>query len=145
MSGVIASGRADSGENRVNQLLHPFHAMAQQQMILPGALLHANQQFVVFAHERVHQRAIIGWQQREQNSEAGGFRQFQSAREAALVLFALLARGSNDAALRVDAVEVVRQTGDLPAQDQLLLLVEQRQHFAVLLELLAERFNKIGQ
>ena len=55
-----------------------------------------------------------------------------------------LSRGGDDPGLRIDAVHVFRQLGHLPLHDELLLLFQQRQHFAVLLQLLAERFDEIG-
>ena len=87
----------------------------KQQMILPRALLDANEQLVVFVDERVHQRAVIGRQQRNQQLEARSFRQRQQPREMTLALLAFLARDGDDAGLRVDAVDVFRQIGDLAA------------------------------
>ena len=62
----------------------------------------------------------------------------------ALALFAFLAGSGNDTGLRIDAIDVIRQFGHLPLHDELLLLVEQRQHFAILFQFLAECFNEIG-
>lgn len=44
--------------------------MAQQQVILPGALLNADEQFIVFVDQRIHERLVIGWQQRDQKGES---------------------------------------------------------------------------
>ncbi len=74
--------------------------MAQQQMILPRALLDADEQFVVFVDQRIHERLVIGWQQRDQKGESGMLRQLQRARDLALALFAFLPRGRDDARLR---------------------------------------------
>jgi len=143
--GTVVRGGTHAGDNGVDELLHQLHAMAQQQVVLPGALLHAHQQLVVFSDKRLHQRPVVGRQLRDQHGKGRAFRQGEQPDQMALTLFALLAGGGDDAGLRVHAGDVVRQGGHAPMHHQVLLLVEQRQHFAVLLELFAERLDQIGQ
>ena len=84
----VIGRRTAAGENDIDEALHEFNRVAQQQMVLPGALLDADEQFVVFLHERLHQGTVIRRQQRHDGGEGGGFRQIQPARDLALLLFA---------------------------------------------------------
>ena len=141
----VIGRRTGAGENGIDEVLHEFNRVAQQQMVLPGALLDADEQFVVFLHERLHQGTVIRRQQRHDDGEDGGFRQIQLSRDQALALFAFGSCGGDDVSLIVDGGNARQKILSLAAHHQVLLVVEPGEHFAVLLQFFAQGFNEVGE
>ena len=111
-------------------------------MVLPRALLHPIEALVHFVHQRLNQQAILVGQHRQEVAECRVGRQPHQSVQLALPLFALLTCDLDDGGLRVDGGKVFEQLAGVAAHDQFLLLIQQGQHLAALLQLLAERFHQ---
>ena len=55
----VVSGRRRGGRKRVDEPLHQFRGTREHQMILPGALLDADEQLVVLLDQRLDEPAIF--------------------------------------------------------------------------------------
>ena len=114
-------------------------------MIALGALAHALQQFVVFLHQRADERAVMRREQGQELGEGGIVRLVHRLRELLLERLAFFARGLDRGALGVDGGDRVQDVIRAALIDQLLLVVQQGQHLAILLQLVAQRFDQFLQ
>jgi hypothetical protein len=66
-------------------------------------------------------------------------------RHVPLVLLAFAARGLDGVGLRVDAGDDVEKVLRLALHHELLLMIQLREQFAVLLEFFPQGFNQVGE
>ena len=115
--------------------------MAQQQVVLPYALLDPLEQLIVLLYQRLHQRPVIRRQLWQNQGKIRIVREPEIAREHPLALLPLQPRRSHDRGLVIHARNAVEQIVRLPVHDQGLLLFQQGEHLAVLFELFPQRLN----
>ena len=127
----------------VNELLHEFNRMAQQQMILAGTVLDAKQQLIILLHQRQQERAVISGQPRNNGGEGCPFFQTQLPGHVSLMLSAFMAHGCNDVALRIALADILQELMNLTLDNGILLLLQHGEHFAILLQFLTQGFNQV--
>jgi hypothetical protein len=111
-------------------------------VVLPGALLDADEELIIFVHERADQGLVVGGDAFGELRQGGFRRLAEMPGEFALPIFAQVARLLNRGALLLNRGDAYQDIIRGAAHDGLLLQVQARQHFTILLQFLAEGFNQ---
>ncbi len=107
-------------------------------MILLGALLDPGEQVMILLDQRIEQRPVIRRQHPDECVERGVLRKRIMAGERAASLGARVPGHLNGLGLGVDGGDDFVDQGRLAADHRVLLLIQQRQHFAILGQFFAQ-------
>jgi len=140
LAGATSQVRRGQGGN---EILHQLQRLLQQVLVLPGALADPLKQFVIFLNQGADQGPVLLRKQGNQSGERSIFGLLQGPGEFLLNTLPALPGGLNGRALRLDRRAGLRNglAGSLDRQF-LRLVVEQGQHLAVLLQLVAQSFDQ---
>ena len=103
---LVIGSWASAGENGVDQLLHEFNGVAQQQMVLARAMMYSHEQFVIFLDQCLDQRTVIGGEAGNDDGKPGVLAQPHEPRHITLMLFAFAAHSGDGFGLGVDIGDV---------------------------------------
>src|SRR5262249_53958104 len=135
--------RFASRQQSIDEPLHQLDGAAEQEMILSRALLDAHEQFVVFIDERLHERPMLRREQRQQGRKTRVLRATELLGERLAAFFALKTGVLDRRSLVLDEGDGLKHLRARTLHYVLLLAVELDEHFAVLLQFLAQGDDEI--
>jgi hypothetical protein len=138
----VSGGFLAWGEG-VKEALHEVERTAQEQVILLSATLDAEEELVVFIHERLNEGLINGWKLRDEFGESLEFRESEFLGDGLATKVAVLADLTQGLGLLLDVSDGSEQVFGGAMDDEMLLAFEEREHFAIVLEFDAESSDEL--
>jgi len=111
-------------------------------MILPGTLLHADEQFVVLIHEGFHERTVVNGKQRNQRTEIQVGLLTRGLGDGAAASLAVGAGFADGLALGLDQADGLKDFAGGALDYELLLPVKEREQSTVFLQFGTERLDE---
>ena len=142
-AGLVVSATDRSRKETGDHLLHRVERTAQQDMVLAETLLGAAQEIIDFGNEGFQQRAIIRRRRLGEQAKGGRSGKSQSDGEFFAEGVPFLASRGDERNLRVDCGQILEKTLGRTADDQLELLFEEREEFAVLREFFTKHPDQV--
>jgi hypothetical protein len=123
--------------------LHELERAAEEQMVLLGALLDPDEELVIFVDQGADQRLVIAGEQRDELGEIVGIGQREAGDDGAAAEFAVVAGLADGVGLLLDVGDGTEEVFGSAMDDVVLLALEEGEHFAVILEFVAQGGDEI--